>query len=155
MKGIGCCTPATKCFRPDVIHAVGSAEDTVNCWFWGSSGIPPRMTPLKSSKYTLGSSWNLIVAGKKNNLTATYQNWDFFVVWVGEERQCRQQHSMNTPVCDNGTSKTTASAEQGWRGTVSSSCATAWCWHTFPRQQQHPGATAMTISLLSPTALTM
>lgn len=65
MKGIGCCAPATKCFRPDVIHASGSAEDTVNCWFWGSSGIPPRRTPLKSSKYTLGSSWNLIVAGKK------------------------------------------------------------------------------------------
>lgn len=65
MKGIGCCAPATKCFRPDVIHALGSAEDTVSYWFWGSSGIPPRMTPLKSSKYTFGSSWNLIVAGKK------------------------------------------------------------------------------------------
>lgn len=69
-KGIGCCAPATKRFWPDVLHSAGSAQDIANCWVWGSRGIPPPTTPLKSSEHTLGSSWNLTAAKKKKKKNA-------------------------------------------------------------------------------------
>lgn len=133
VKGIGCCAPATKCFWPDVIHSAGSAQDIANCWVWGSSGIPPGTTPLKSSEYTLGSSWNLTAAK-----TTTTKNLDQQIIsllhsrdgillllllfGLGERKQCRQQRLVSTPVCDKGISETPASSGAGIkRGTSSSS----------------------------------
>lgn len=149
VKGTGCCAPATKCFWPDVIHSAGSAQDIANCWVWGSSGIPPGTTPLKSSEYTLGSSWNLTAAKttttKKtrpaNNLTATQQRWNFVVVvvWAGGEKAMQtttprehsclwQRHLWGARIKRSGDKERHLLLLLP----AAAACASAWCWHTFP-----------------------
>lgn len=161
MKGIGCCAPATKCFRPDVIHSVG-----VNSGYQKLLGLRQWRNPPLNNTSQIGSSWNLIAAGekKKKNLTATYQSCDtFFFPFGGRwRRQCRQQCLTSTPVCDNGSWRMTAASGAGTPGGAASPSRQQLVplrgvdthFPSSSSSRQEPGATALTISLLSPTGLT-
>lgn len=70
---------------------------------------------------------------------------------LGERKQ-RRQRLASTPVCDKGISETPSRDKERHLLLLllpaAAACASAWCWHTFPRQQRQPGIRALTIAFL-------